>query len=95
MDPWDLSPKNDIIVAWNLNVIDIEDSLLSEPDPECSRDIEATKAQFLVTNEDSGNSDWEKGEETEVITSIREFLDRTEGTKDEFEALVFPTVRLS
>lgn len=95
MYPWELSPKNDILVAWNPVMTRMDDTFLSEPDLESARDIESTKAQFLNSNNDITNSDWAEEEEREIIASIRSFLDRTDGTSQEFDSFIFPTVRLS
>eukprot|EP00980_Cylindrotheca_fusiformis_P019062 scaffold6433_cov125-Cylindrotheca_fusiformis.AAC.4 len=91
MDPWDLTPKNDILVAWNPLLIDTEDLPHPKPDMKCSKDIEVTKAQFLVPGDNLGQSEWTKGEETEIVESIQDFLDRTRGTKQEFDPFIFPT----
>jgi hypothetical protein len=89
MEPWELTPKNDIIVAWNPYRIQIEDSLFAESDVECSLDIAVAKSQLLAGDQDINAYDWTKEEERKITEKVQEFLDRT-GAKD--ETLIFPTV---
>lgn len=91
MDPWELSPKNDIIVAWKPEHRKVEENIFSEPDLDCSKDIEVTESQLLVPNHDILGSDWTEEEEREIQRCIKNYLLKTEGTKESLEPLIFPT----
>lgn len=55
MKPLEVTPKNDILVAWrpevyNSNQEDTKQSLFSTPDNECQADIEVAKAHLLLAS---------------------------------------------
>jgi hypothetical protein len=101
MEPWEVTPKNDILVAWDPSSPKVNGFDGAPPDPECQADVVYAKEHLLlepISSTTSNNStqeesvDWSKDEETEISTTIQEFLDATEGmpTKME-EVFVFPT----
>ena len=57
MEPWDASPKNDIVLAWkpsNVNEKDIgKDSSWLSPNPACLVDLDATKEHLFLSCEES------------------------------------------
>lgn len=99
MDPWESTPKNDILVAWDPKKVDFQDSLLfSTADPDCQSDLQVVISQLLDPSRagDDGiaveNSDWTGPEEQEIESQIADFLKRTEEMSDKMEqVLVFPT----
>ncbi|KAL3908881.1 MAG: hypothetical protein SGARI_002864, partial [Bacillariaceae sp.] len=107
MEPLDCSPKNDILVAWRVDVYgESVRQLFSIPDAQCQEDIRVAKAHLLESqgldgeisvnrdnNTDSmGRCDWTPEEEEEIKRTIFDFLERTKDT-DGFmdEMLLFPT----
>ncbi len=96
MDPWEATPKNDILVAWNPQKIQIHDTF-AIPDLDCMADLDVVTAQLLKPSAGSSsiavdNSDWTKGEEKDIEDQIQNFLNRTADTEDKMDQVfIFPT----
>lgn len=88
MTPWQLTPKNDIIIAWP-NSTSLEDSIFSEPDLESLKDVSSAKSHLLRGNQENNVFDWTLEEEAEIENSIQDFLNCTVFAKD--ETMIFPT----
>jgi hypothetical protein len=93
MDPWEATPKNDILMAWRQ---DIKPNFQCVPDQECQADIQWTIDHLLVpaTNGDTKGSndkqaensvDWSREEEQEIRKKLQDLL------AGEDDKLVFPT----
>jgi len=92
MDPWEATPKNDILVAWDPKQINVGSSF-EDPDPECLKDMQVVTAQLLnPRGESTDSSDWTKEEEQEIEREILDFLKQTEQLEDKMDQVfVFPT----
>eukprot|EP00934_Nitzschia_sp_Nitz4_P005429 Nitzschia sp. Nitz4//scaffold56_size114212//89218//90783//NITZ4_003963-RA/size114212-processed-gene-0.36-mRNA-1//-1//CDS//3329554745//5419//frame0 len=107
MDPWESTPKNDIIVAWKPSKA-IPESLFSKLDKACDADLHVAESQLLPQQKPFGkssgsngptcneermlSSDWTHIEAEEVQKQIRSFLSRTEDLENKMdEVFIFPT----
>ena len=104
MDPWEATPKNDIIVAWDMGRFTWKDSHhLATPDLDAQADVQIVMTQLLLdtrtprssskeTRTPMDHSDWTHDEEEEIHGQISDFLHRTESLSTKLEqVLVFPT----
>lgn len=88
MDPWEVTPKNDIIVAWKEDKIRVSEGVFVNPDNECEADLQVAEAQLLIGPTSNSSllsssmisSDWSSDEEAAIRKEIENFL---EGTNDE------------
>jgi hypothetical protein len=92
MDPWEVTPKNDIVCVWRHGNFDFL------PDVECQADVKhATNHLLSPPNKDNNNNpvdavDWSGEEEQEIRKTIQGFLDRTCDLEDKMEQVfLFPT----
>ena len=92
MDPWEVTPKNDIVCVWRDGQFDFL------PDVECQADVKhATNHLLSPPNQDGNNDpvdavDWSGEEEQETRKTIQDFLDRTCDLEDKMEQVfMFPT----
>lgn len=92
MDPWEVTPKNDIVCVWRDGNFDFL------PDVECQADVKhATNHLLSPPNKDNNDDpvdavDWSGEEEQEVRKTIQDFLDRTCDLEDKMEQIfLFPT----
>jgi hypothetical protein len=99
MDPWEATPKNDILVAWDPKKTDCRD-VFSKSDKDCQTDLQVVISQLLdpsYSNKGGSSipmdsSDWTGPEEQDIENQITEFLKRTEAMSNKMdEVLVFPT----
>ena len=79
MEPWEATPKNDILVAWRK---DLDICLKLKPNEECQRDIQRT-VDYLIcrpATSDVKNEhysvEWTAQEETEIRLELQKFLQR-------------------
>jgi hypothetical protein len=95
MDPWEVTPKNDVLVAWKPDNVRLGDAMFSKPDSECQADVEVAKSHLLCSNDSSQqleSSDWTREEEEEIRRSIKDFLKRTQDMDDKLDQVfIFPT----
>jgi hypothetical protein len=93
MDPWEATPKNDILMAWRQ---DLKPNFQCVTDKECQADIQWTIDHLLVptsngdTNGDNykeaeNSVDWSRDEEQEIRDKLQDFV------AGENNKLVFPT----
>ncbi|GAX25209.1 hypothetical protein FisN_5Lh291 [Fistulifera solaris] len=94
MDPWEASPKNDIILAWRqVSQYPSYHPVNMPPDVLCERDILQTMNHLLNTHNEKDRVhcdtvDWTKEEEDEIRQKIIEFLESQSGNSG---VLLFPT----
>jgi hypothetical protein len=94
MDPWEASPKNDIILAWRrASHYPPYHPGNMPPDVLCEQDIRQTMNHLMNRNHDKGKGqcdtvDWTKEEENEIRQRIVEFLESQSGNNG---VLLFPT----
>jgi hypothetical protein len=94
MDPWEVTPKNDILVAWKPESIINMEEVFSKPDLECQADVEVAKSHLLypLSASQGESSDWTKVEEQAIRQTVQDFLDRTESMQDKMDQVfIFPT----
>ena len=102
MEPWEITPKNDILVAWDPKSTKIDSRDLSEspPDPDCQADVIYAKEHLLLEGTPASRNgtvpeesvDWSKEEEDEITAKIEEFLKSSESSSGKVnDVLVFPT----
>jgi hypothetical protein len=95
MEPLEVSPKNDILVAWRQDIYgkDVEE-LFSVPNRECQSDVEVAMSHLLATQVDGSTTqnDWTYDEEDDIQSTIQEFLERTKDSVDYMDQVyLFPT----
>jgi hypothetical protein len=102
MEPMDVTPKNDILVAWRHDETfcagSVKDSF-SIPSSTSQADVEFAKEHlFLNKSEEASDqpekfindhNDWTREEERDIECTISEFLDRTKEMEDQVH--IFPT----
>jgi hypothetical protein len=99
MDPWEATPKNDIIVAWDpTKVTPADTTCFVIPDPDAQADLQVVTNQLLLldptaaTDRHTDSSDWTQDEEVEIRRQISDFLNQTEPLPDKMDqVLLFPT----
>ena len=103
MDPWEATPKNDIIVAWDTRRVPLKDcQYFGTPDLDALADLHVVRTQLLDTHHTHSSSsksttpmdcsDWTHDEVEEIQRQISDFMNRTEALPDKMEqVLVFPT----
>lgn len=99
MDPWEATPKNDILVAWDPTKITTPPGLFTTPDTACDLDLQIAESQLLPPTSNGSNigtmsSDWTQEEEVTIRNEIQRFLERTDSLDEVHkmeELLVFPT----
>jgi hypothetical protein len=94
MDPWEATPKNDILMAWRR---DVTPNFQCVPDQECQADIQWTIDHLLVPSTINGDTngnnykqaensvDWSRDEEQEIRNKLQDLV------ASENDKLVFPT----
>lgn len=93
MDPWEATPKNDILMAWRQ---DLKPNFQCVTDQECQADIQWTIDHLLLPTEDGNTKgdnykeaensvDWSRDEEQEIRDKLQDLV------AGENEKLVFPT----
>lgn len=98
MDPWEATPKNDIIVAWDPNKLSVAKDMFSKADPECQADMKVVRLQLFhskstttttttTTTTDCNSvapssNDWTADETLAIQEQITDFLKRTENLSD-------------
>lgn len=93
MEPWEATPKNDILLAWRQ---DIKPNFQCISDQECQADIQLTIDHLLVPTDNgdtNGNNskqpmnsvDWTRDEEQEIRDTLQGFIASNN------KRLVFPT----
>lgn len=96
MDPWEASPKNDILLAWRrAKHYPKYHPANMPPDISCERDIRQTMEHLLHPNnnhekvsDQRDTVDWTKEEEDEIRQKIMEFIG---AQPDSSAVLMFPT----
>ncbi|GAX16914.1 hypothetical protein FisN_5Hh291 [Fistulifera solaris] len=94
MDPWEASPKNDIILAWRrASRYSSYHPAKMPADVLCEQDILQTMNHLLSTSNEKDRVqcdtvDWTKEEEDEIRQKIIEFLESQSGSSG---VLLFPT----
>ncbi|KAG7341868.1 methyltransferase domain containing protein [Nitzschia inconspicua] len=95
MDPLDVTPKNDILIAWRQDFYGKEvEEMFSVPNIDCQSDFEVAQAHLLgsQTNGSTARNDWTNEEEEEIKTMIAEFLEKTKDMEDYMDRIyLFPT----
>lgn len=104
MEPLEVTPKNDILVAWKVSndYNNQLNNLFARPNAECQADIEVAKSHLLKTDKDQNadqksspavdKSDWSHEEEVEMETTLLDFLERTKNMDNALdEVFIFPT----
>jgi Methyltransferase domain len=110
MDPWEATPKNDIVVAWDPTKFSPDDSLFRATDHDAEADMQVVRAQLLEAPGHSTttgstaadgthcavveNSDWTKDEEEEIHTQISDFLHHTERMPDKMDQVLLFPTRM-
>lgn len=94
MDPWEASPKNDILLAWRrASSYPTYHPASMPPDVSCERDIHQTMDHLLHSSNDKVEDqrdtvDWTREEEDEIRQQITDFL----GAHTDFNGVfLFPT----
>ena len=93
MDPWEATPKNDILLAWSNDIVP---SFQCMSDQECLADIQLTINHLLVPDATSAgysvvdkghvdSVDWTRDEEQEVCSTLQGFV------SSQSNKMVFPT----
>jgi hypothetical protein len=93
MDPWEATPKNDILMAWRQ---DLKPNFQCFTDQECQADIQWTIDHLLVPtsngdtsdnkyNQAENSVDWSRDEEQEIRNKLQDLV------ASENEKLAFPT----
>lgn len=95
MEPFDVSPKNDILVAWRQDFYgkDVDD-LFSVTSAECQADVEVAKSHLMSAEDDdiAPRNDWTREEEGEIQSTLKDFLEHTRDTDDYMDQVyLFPT----
>lgn len=95
MDPWEASPKNDILLAWRrADTYPLYHPANMPPDVSSEQDIRQTMDHLLHQNEKSKEQrdsvDWTKEEENEIRKRIEDFFG-SKSNDDSKDILVFPT----
>jgi hypothetical protein len=95
MDPWEVTPKNDILVAWKQNgttTTTRECPIPLKPDLQCQQDISVAWSQLIHGGDAMSDcSDWTREEMSQIQGAIQNFLDSTDHLEDKMEqAMIFP-----
>jgi hypothetical protein len=95
MEPLEVTPKNDILVAWRQDLYgkDVED-LFSVPSRECQDDIEVAISHVTASkvHGSTTQNDWTSEEEEYIRSTITEFLEQTKDMDDFMDQVyLFPT----
>lgn len=96
MDPWEATPKNDIIVAWNPAKISPDILVFSVLNKDSQADMQVVRSQLLEPTsgdvQPADSSDWTQEEDEEIQKEILDFLERTKLCSDKMQqVLTFPT----
>jgi len=91
MEPWEATPKNDILLAWRTQDEHVPRYDLTAIDDSCAGDIKATGQFLLESPQDCGSTevDWSKHEESEIRSLLEDYI-----ASDGFESystLTFPS----
>jgi hypothetical protein len=79
MDPWEASPKHDILLAWHVDEWSPFKLHLMTPDTACNADVQLAWTYLLESNELATDSvDWTLEEQRLVERELQQFIDSEE-----------------